>query len=36
VKRLNDPVVRTQQLLHERLGPLADHLRAVSFANEGG
>jgi predicted Ser/Thr protein kinase len=35
VKRTNDPVLRTQLLLREQLGPLSDYSRAVSFANRG-
>ncbi|OAI46313.1 hypothetical protein AYO44_11470 [Planctomycetaceae bacterium SCGC AG-212-F19] len=36
VMRVNDPVMRTQLLLRERLCPLGEYLRAVSFTNEGG
>jgi hypothetical protein len=35
VKRTNDPVLRTQLLLRQKLGPLSDYSRAVSFANQG-
>jgi hypothetical protein len=35
-RRSNDPVMRIQQILHERLRDKCDFSRAVSFANKGG
>jgi hypothetical protein len=35
VKKINDPVLRTQRLLKTKLGPLCDYSRAVSFAFRG-
>jgi hypothetical protein len=34
-KRIDDPVLRTQRLLAERLLPHFEVVRAVSFANQG-
>ena len=34
--RIDDPVLRTQRLIHERLGPYFTLNRAISFASQGG
>jgi hypothetical protein len=34
-ERIDDPVLRTQRLLRERLGSRFSYTRAVSFANMG-